>query len=310
LAPQDISQDLNLATRVVFNRSGQPSHFHIRRAKVGTSMKPGSREWSVSVTSSPIIRLRESLAREGPWRTIRNIGNWLYRLAFPLRIPTHHFDLQHGVDTGGLFHSLKLSSGQANDAHITAYYGSAPSSFRAAVTLWQQTLAGTPYSIAEYTFIDIGSGKGRVVMMASDFPFRRILGVELNPKLTAVARENLAKWNASPHPCTDLTVLHADALSVPIPDSPALLYLFYPFDEHVMRLLLDRLFALSQTRTAPLDIVGIVPYPSELFDVFPGMTLVWAGDIPLAPEDTAVDFFNCTGQYTRIYRLPGTATPK
>jgi SAM-dependent methyltransferase len=264
----------------------------------------------VSVTSSPIIRLRESLLREGPWRTIRNIGNWLYRLAFPVRIPIHHFDLQHGVDTSGLLHSLKLSSGQANDAHITAYYGCAPSSLRAAVTQWQQSLAGTSYSMAEYAFIDIGSGKGRAVMVASDFSFHRILGVELNPKLTTIARENLAKWNASPHPCTDLAVLHADALSVPIPDSPVLLYVFHPFDEHVMRLLLGRLFALSQTRTAPLDIVCIAPYPSELFDVVPGIILVWDGDIPLEPEDAAADAFNCTAQYTRIYRLPGTSTPK
>ena len=261
----------------------------------------------MSVTSSPILRLRESLVREGPWRTVRNIGNWLYRLAFPVRLPTHPFDLQHGVDTSGLLHSLKLSSGQANDAHITADYGSAPSSFRAAVVQWQQTLTDTPYSIAEYTFIDIGSGKGRVVMMASDFSFRRILGVELNPKLTAIARENLAKWNASPHPCTDLAVLHADALTAPIPDSPVLFYLFNPFDEHVMRLLLDRLFALSQTRTAPFDIVCNAPYPSELIDVLPGMTLLWTGDIQLAPEYAAVDTFYCTAQYTRIYRLPGTS---
>ena len=114
-------------------------------------------------------------------------------------------------------------------------------------------------------------------MMASDFPFRRILGVELNPRCFSIARENLAKWNASYHPCTDLAVLHADALNVPIPDSPALLYLFHPFDEHVMRSLLDRLFALSQTRTAPLDILCVAPYPSEMFDVLPGMTLVWSG---------------------------------
>ena len=263
----------------------------------------------MSVSSSPILRLRESLVREGFWRTIRNVGNWLYRLVFPVRIPTHHFDLQHGVDTSGLFHPLKLSSGHANDAHITAYYGSAPSSFRAAITLWQQTLAGTPHSIAAYTFIDIGSGKGRAVMMASEFSFRQVLGVELNPRLTEIARENLAKWAAFPHACTDLTVLQADALSFPLPDSPAVLYLFHPFDEHVLRLLLNRLVALSHTRNAPLDIICIAPYPPELFNAVPGMTLSWDGDIPLAPEDAAVDAFNCTAQYTRIYRLPGAAKP-
>ena len=43
----------------------------------------------------------------------------------------------------------------------------------------------------EFTFIDIGSGKGRVLMMAADYPFRRILGIELLPDLHRAAQENL-----------------------------------------------------------------------------------------------------------------------
>ena len=52
---------------------------------------------------------------------------------------------------------------------------------------WQQTLAETPHGIQDYTFLDIGSGKGRVLMLASDAPFRHIVGVELSPALTAIA---------------------------------------------------------------------------------------------------------------------------
>ena len=40
----------------------------------------------------------------------------------------------------------------------------------------------------EFTFIDIGSGKGRALLMAADYPFRRILGIELLPDLHRVAR--------------------------------------------------------------------------------------------------------------------------
>ena len=145
-------------------------------------------------------------------------------------------------------------------------------------------------------------------MMASEFPFRCILGVELNPDLTTIAQANLAKWAATPHACSDLQVLNADALSIPLPDSPTLLYLYNPFDEHVLQPFLDRLSAASQTRSAPIDLMYVRAEHAHLVEAVPGMALLWAGDVPLAPEDTAVDAFQTRQQDAKIYRLPGTAS--
>ena len=178
--------------------------------------------------------------------TLRNIGLRLYRIPFPVRIRTHPFDLKYGVDTSGLLDSSKLPSGHANDLHSTAYWGTSPSLFQGALNQWQQTLAGTPWTVEDYAFLDIGCGKGRVVMLATNTPFRSITGVELSPELTSIAHANLALWNKTPHSCTDVTVLNADALTLPFPDAPALIYLFNPFDQNVMQPLLERLAALSQ----------------------------------------------------------------
>ena len=175
-------------------------------------------------------------------------------------------------------------------------------------THWQQSLTQTPYALQDYALIDIGSGKGRVVMMSSEFPFSSILGVELNPALTTIAQANLPKWSATPHACTNLQVLNADALSLPIPESPTLLYLYNPFDEHVLQPFLDRLYAASQTRSAPIDLIYSRAEHAHLVEAVPGMALLWAGDVPLAPEDTAVDAFQTKQQDARIYRLPGTAS--
>jgi len=257
--------------------------------------------------SSLIARLRSSVAKNGPGRTLRLLGPRLYRLAFPVRIPTHPFDLRYGVDTSGLIDADALTSGHAHDSYITAYWGTSPSVLRSLFTHWQQSLTQTPYTLQDYALIDIGSGKGRVVMMASDFPFRSILGVELNPALTAIAKANLAKWTATPHACTGLQVLNADALGIPLPDSPTLLYLYNPFDEHVLQPFLDRLYAASQTRTPPIDLMYVRAEHAHLVESVPGITLLWAGDVPLAPEDTAVDAFQTKQQDAKIYRLPGTA---
>ena len=57
--------------------------------------------------------------------------------------------------------------------------------------LFTEMMASLNINFQEFTFIDLGSGKGRVLLMAADYPFRRILGVELFPALHHVAQQNL-----------------------------------------------------------------------------------------------------------------------
>ncbi len=77
-------------------------------------------------------------------------------------------------------------------------------------------------------FLDIGSGKGRVVLLAATYPVRRVIGVELSSVLHEIAQSNLAravKWLA----CQDVQLVCGDAASYPIPDDVTVVYLFNPF---------------------------------------------------------------------------------
>ena len=87
----------------------------------------------------------------------------------------------------------------------------------------------------ELTFIDLGSGKGRTLLMASDYPFRRIVGVELIPSLNAIAQENLLNYQNESQQCHAIESICADAADFPFPAEPTLLYLFHPFPESVLR---------------------------------------------------------------------------
>ena len=109
--------------------------------------------------------------------------------------PIHPFDQMHGVDTSGLVPAKHLVTGHANDEHVTAYYGVAPSILRSLIHQWRETIP--PYPISSYTFIDVGAGKGRGLLVASEYHFRTVIGIELNPSLAGVARANVAHWNAS-----------------------------------------------------------------------------------------------------------------
>jgi hypothetical protein len=81
----------------------------------------------------------------------------------------------------------------------------------------------------DFVFVDLGSGKGRTLLMGSDYPFRRIVGVELLPALHRAARENLRKYRSESQKCFDLESICADATEFSFPVEPMLLYLSIRF---------------------------------------------------------------------------------
>ena len=71
--------------------------------------------------------------------------------------------------------------------------------------------------------------------MASDYPFRRIIGVELLPSLHQIAQENLRQYKSESQKCFALESICADATDFPLPEDPLVIFLFNPFPESGMR---------------------------------------------------------------------------
>jgi SAM-dependent methyltransferase len=93
----------------------------------------------------------------------------------------------------------------------------------------------TDLNFSDFIFLDIGSGKGRTLLMASDYPFRRIVGVELLTALHRAAQENLGKYRSESQKCFALESICADATEFPFPAEPLVLYLFNPLPEAGLR---------------------------------------------------------------------------
>jgi len=121
----------------------------------------------------------------------------------------HPFDEKFGVRTSGLVAGRNLKSGHPHDHHATAYYGIAPSIFQAMVRRWRKSRPGAP--IEDFSFIDIGAGMGRAVLLAAQLPFREAAGVELNPALVRIARRNLSVWRASGRARAPMKMICGDA---------------------------------------------------------------------------------------------------
>jgi|SRR5882762_1318535 len=97
--------------------------------------------------------------------------------------------------------------------------------------LFHEMLQALRKDFADCTFVDLGSGKGRTVLMASDYPFRKIVGVELLPALHRVAQENLQKYASTRQRCFALEARWGDAREFEFPAEPTVVYLFNPLPE-------------------------------------------------------------------------------
>jgi histone methylation protein DOT1 len=103
-------------------------------------------------------------------------------------------------------------------------------------------------------FVDYGSGMGRVMIIAAQQPFRRVLGVEMSEELNDIARENLDR-NRDRLRCPDVEVISADATQWQVPDDLTIAYFYCPFPPHVFEEVLQQLFASLERRPRPLRLV-------------------------------------------------------
>jgi len=107
--------------------------------------------------------------------------------------------------------------------------------------LFDEMLRALPIDYSEFVFIDLGSGKGRTLLMAADYPFRRVIGVELLSELNRVAQNNLEKYSSPTQHCFAIESRCGDAREFVFPAEPVVLYLSNPLPEQGLATVLHRL---------------------------------------------------------------------
>ncbi len=112
-------------------------------------------------------------------------------------------------------------------------------------TEFREMMNALPIDFREFTFVDIGSGKGRTLLMASTYPFRKIVGVEVLPELNRIAQENIRAYRNPTQRCPLIEANCADACDFELPEGPLVLYLFNPLPETALREFVSHLGALA-----------------------------------------------------------------
>jgi hypothetical protein len=192
-------------------------------APMADSIKPSTRR-------SPINRLV---------RRIRRVGGLVFDQVV-WRID-RLFDYRHGTDTSGIINVNDLRVSNANIRHAQPYEPTPTNVFKRA-------LSSLPIKHEEYIFIDCGSGKGRTLLLASHFPFSKIVGIEFCEDLHHTAARNLAKYKGQGRRCSAIESICIDASEYEFPDANLVVFFFNPFDEAIIASVLMHLKKVSDRR--------------------------------------------------------------
>jgi SAM-dependent methyltransferase len=126
-------------------------------------------------------------------------------------------------------------------------------------------MAALPIRHEEFTFIDFGSGKGKVLLLASELPFKAIVGIEFSKDLHQVAQQNLARYKSPTQACTRIDCLLLDATLYEVPLGPKVCFFFNPFHEPVMAQVVRRLDASLIAAPSPTFILYYRPALQHIF---------------------------------------------
>lgn len=92
----------------------------------------------------------------------------------------------------------------------------------------------------ENSLIDVGSGKGRVMVAAAHFGFKNITGVDFAVELCAAAEKNINKIK-SQFPGTTFNIYCKNILNYTINAGDKVFFLFNPFNKEIMEKFLGKI---------------------------------------------------------------------
>jgi CelD/BcsL family acetyltransferase involved in cellulose biosynthesis/SAM-dependent methyltransferase len=117
-----------------------------------------------------------------------------------------------------------------------------------------------------FTFVDLGSGKGRVLMLAARLPFRRVIGVEISQRLHAAAVSNVTAFKARHRSAVSIECLCADASTYELPEGDLVVFLYNPFDAALLAQARDRMLAACARSARTLCVIYVNPLHHSLFE--------------------------------------------
>lgn len=195
-------------------------------------------------------RLRASLRKNGLWRTLKVIPR---NIVFVLT----DFDRKYGTNT-----RMQIEDDAGLPQEHEGYEGAPP-------RLFHRIIRSLEVSPDRFAFIDLGSGKGKALLLASHYPFRRVIGVEYNSRLNDIAAHNARLYGHSGRRVREIETVCGDAGAYELPPGDLLIYLFNPFKAAIMERVLANLEQAVHADSREVLVVYQNPTQRHLLDRAP-----------------------------------------
>jgi SAM-dependent methyltransferase len=207
----------------------------------------------VLVRAGRLIRALAAASDKQDW-----LADKLAWRRFWKRLPAEHrrnlaFDDRYGVSTAN--EVPLIETGVARDRAVAGNGVYRP--------LWEpefhealRRLQRLEMRFEEFTFVDLGSGKGKLLLLAAHYRFSNIIGVEYSPGLHAIAEQNVRLYRCVEPHCPPLQTVLCDAVNYPLPAGPVLCFIFNSFDRRTMRSLMHKLDCEAK-RPAPVYVAYV-----------------------------------------------------
>jgi SAM-dependent methyltransferase len=160
---------------------------------------------------------------------------------------------------------------------INLYVGSQPSVTRGSHL--------TLRDINDYTFVDLGCGKGRVAIIGSEFPFRDIAGIELSPEPARIARSNIVKIQRQFPGRPPIRIIAGNALDNLPANGKFVFYIYHSFGRELMSQLVHKIESALQSTLEHVFIIYHNPVWGSLWDASPAVRRWYAGSIAFGEDD-------------------------
>ena len=199
--------------------------------------------------------------------------------------PVHPFDAEHGTDTSGLIAAEDLQdSRNRKSIHNTGFYATAPSMFH-------QAFARMDIDFERFTFIDLGAGKGRIMLLASNLPFQRVLGVEFVPELHAIAMRNIDVYQPAARRCRDVECILSDVRDFVFPPVPLVIFMWHPFVGPVFDRVMQNLEESLRQEPREVYLVYLKPEFEHLVQRVSSLHKMWESHFTMSDQDFAAYVF-------------------
>ena len=195
-----------------------------------------------------------------------------------------YFDWRHNVHTTGDMAVDEMDTVTTDTARTNHYHPSHPRTGR-------RILSQLPIQDhSQYTFIDLGSGKGLMLLLAAEYPFKAVRGVEFSRKLHEVADHNIRNYRNTHQRCFDVQSVNVDAREYQFPLTPLVVYMFNPFRHELLGRVLQHLDA--SLAAAPRDCLVVYMNP---LDAYLFTDLKQVREIPINPVENSRVYRSMTG---------------